>query len=294
MSKTLRLEAMIKELGLNDNTQEKVTNDVKKLFLKKLICLKKLSVLLSAIKEKRETLMPKNALTEIISDNVCNSEEYVLINTVELDEHFQREIAEGEIDINRAILQMLRDCLLYIINLLRGELETLNVNEFFDYFNIAKTCIFTLTTTNIQPSTSENTQQLVTHWIYDLFKIITAADNIPGQKIPKDFKAINVVQQILTQLAHCHIYYDIILQTILEKLECSLTYKLKPEFSDYMATQSSVFAYLLWTLQDVINIEQRPKLTEEQIRIRTTLETLTQCLQHKFLRQIIQDILESF
>ncbi|XP_048524985.1 uncharacterized protein LOC109536161 isoform X2 [Dendroctonus ponderosae] len=250
MSKTLRLEAMIKELGLNDNTQEKVTNDVKKLFLKKLICLKKLSVLLSAIKEKRETLMPKNALTEIISDNVCNSEEYVLINTVELDEHFQREIAEGEIDINRAILQMLRDCLLYIINLLRGELETLN--------------------------------------------IITAADNIPGQKIPKDFKAINVVQQILTQLAHCHIYYDIILQTILEKLECSLTYKLKPEFSDYMATQSSVFAYLLWTLQDVINIEQRPKLTEEQIRIRTTLETLTQCLQHKFLRQIIQDILESF
>lgn len=58
-----------------------------------------------------------------------------------------------------------------------------------------------------------------------------------------------------------------------------------------MATQSWVFAYLLWTLKDVINIVQKYDLTEEQTRVRKTLEKLTQCLQDKFLKQLIEDIL---
>lgn len=193
----------MKNLGLIDNTQEKLTNEVKKMFLKNLNCLKKVSVFLSVVKGKRQTLMPKTALAEIMYGDVCISEEYEFINTVELYEHFQLEIADNrnrEIDISKAILQMLNACLLYIINQLRGELEALNVNEFFDNFNIAKTCICSLSTTNME--LSENIQQLVTHWISDLFKIITAADKVTPQIVPKDLKVsfLHLLKKILVKV----------------------------------------------------------------------------------------------
>lgn len=114
-------------------------------------------------------------------------------------------------------------------------------------------------------------------------------------------QVLNVIREILTHLAKCNIYSDLILREISKKFECALSYcALNEEFSDYLASHTLIFEYLLWIMKIIVyNSGSYGKIIEntQKFKIQHSLEMLARHLEGKCpsaITNLIDDILRFF
>ncbi|KAL1517941.1 hypothetical protein ABEB36_001637 [Hypothenemus hampei] len=241
--------------------------------------LEKFTTFLNVTQGQEEALIKESDLSEVCSD-LTNFHNEVLFNIKTVLNQFTLELSQDSsndtFDLDAIVIQLLANCLMYIINQLRE--DHLNCQSIFEYFIKLEKSIQFLTATEIRILDQNKFVHLVKCWIIDLLKLITCADGIP-RKNPANIKMFATVKQMLIHLGRVQCFCNEIIHEILKKLNCSLAYyEANPAFADYILKQTSL-EFLLNILQVVVKEAfEREEVINERQDLCDTLLKFCECL----------------